>query len=90
VVLEAWAYGAKVVATRTQGPSELITDQRDGLLVEIGDVDAMSEAMYTLLGPHGGPAQSLADAGRERVETTFSESAITTRYQELYDRLTLG
>lgn len=49
-VLEAMAAGRAVIATRPGGPSELVTDGVDGLLVPCGDVTALGLAMRRLAG----------------------------------------
>lgn len=50
VLLEAMAHGLAVVSTRCPtGPSSLITDQVNGLLVPCGDVHKLSEAIDLLI-----------------------------------------
>jgi len=49
-IAEAMAAGAAVVATQTEGASEIVEDQTTGLLVPIGNVEQMAEAMLRLLG----------------------------------------
>ena len=49
VILEAWACGTPVVATRQGGPAELIRDGQNGLLAEPGDPDALARALDRLL-----------------------------------------
>jgi len=46
---EAMAAGAPVVATETEGARELIQSGETGLLVSIGDVDKLAEAVLQLL-----------------------------------------
>ena len=47
--LEAMACGVPPIATRVGGVPELITDGKNGLLFEIGDVDGMAAAAVALL-----------------------------------------
>jgi glycogen(starch) synthase len=44
-VVEALAVGTPVIATRTGGVAEVVRDGENGLLVEPGDVDALSAAI---------------------------------------------
>lgn len=48
-IVEAMAAGTAVVATRTEGAQEIIGDGETGLLVPIGDVDQIAEAVGQLL-----------------------------------------
>ncbi|MRX72998.1 glycosyltransferase [Bacillus lacus] len=52
VVIEAMAMGVPVISTNcpTGGPAELIDDGVNGLLVPVGDLDAMIEAMCKVAG----------------------------------------
>jgi len=52
VVLEAFACGVPVVASRLEGISEAVAHRRTGLLVEPGDVVSLSSAIEELLGDH--------------------------------------
>jgi glycosyltransferase involved in cell wall biosynthesis len=45
VVVEALAVGTPVIATRTGGVGEVLTDGENGLVVEPGDVDALTAAI---------------------------------------------
>ena len=73
--LEASASGLPVIATRCGGPEEIIEHLVTGLLVPVGDVSAMAEAMETLLGD-GERAARMGEAGRELVAQRFSPAAI--------------
>lgn len=48
VVVEAMALGRPVIAAGAGGPTEVVTDGHDGLLVTPGDVDALATAMVQL------------------------------------------
>ena len=49
VTVEAMACGCAVVATRSGASSEIITDTRDGILVEPGSHEALADAVRDLL-----------------------------------------
>ena len=65
VFIEAMASGRPSIATRCGGP-ETILDADTGLLVDVGDVGALAEAMTTLFSGRGGFA-------RERIVARFRE-----------------
>src|SRR5262249_26922305 len=48
-IAEAMASGTPVVATRTDGAQEVVSDQQSGLLVPIGDVDQLARSIVELL-----------------------------------------
>lgn len=67
VVTEAMACGTAVVATDCRsGPSEIITNRIDGILVPTNNADALSEAIMELL-QHEGLRENLARQGQLRV-----------------------
>lgn len=49
-MVEALACGVPVVATATEGAREVVEDGVNGLLVPVGDVHALAEAVVSLLG----------------------------------------
>ena len=73
--LEASASGLPVVATRCGGPEEIVEHDVTGLLVPVGDVSAMAEAMEKLLGD-GERAARMGKAGRHLVAQRFSPVVI--------------
>ena len=83
VILEAWQAGVPVVATRSEGPSWYMSDEEDGLLVDIDDLDGFVEALNRL---RNGPslANALVVGGRKRLEETFSRDRIVDQYMELF------
>ena len=87
VVLEAWAHGLPVVATRSAGPMELMRHEYDGLLVQVGDPGALADAMQVVLQADAHWRDALGRAGRAEVETRHSRSAVVAAYLGLYARL---
>ncbi len=49
VLLEAMAFGTPVIAAAADGPSEMVTDEKNGLLVPTADSTALANAMKRLL-----------------------------------------
>ena len=84
VVLEAMAQARPVVATAVGGTPELVVDGETGILVPADDVNALAEALGTVLGDRV-LADRLGEAGRGRATTEFSLSRMTERILRLYE-----
>jgi L-malate glycosyltransferase len=84
--LEAMACETPAIATRVGGVPELITDNVDGLLFPIGDVDAMAEASIALLrDPERHDA--MRKAARKTAQDRFCSTRILPRYIAFYESL---
>ena len=83
-VLEAMAAGKPVVATAVGGTSEAVVEAVTGVLVPVGDVDALAGALDALLADPK-LARALGVAGRRRVTERFSEQETAERVLALYD-----
>jgi len=82
-MLEAMACGLPVVASRIGGIPEVVDDGVQGLLVPVGDVDALAAALARYALDAGLRAQH-GRAARARVEERFSMRAMLAAYGELY------
>jgi phosphatidylinositol alpha-mannosyltransferase len=84
VLLEAMAAGTPIVASAIEGYQNVARGDREALLVEAGDVDALRNALRRTLDD---PAvrRRLVAAGRERA-AEFSMGRLARRYLELYER----
>lgn len=85
VVLEAMALDTPIVATRTQGPSEIL-DADMAYLCEVGDERALAEAMAAAAGDYAGRRRRAA-AALERYCGRYSAEAVIPRYEKLYEKL---
>ena len=81
MVLEAWSARCPVIAAASQGPTELITQDRDGLLVDNDSPEALGRGIQTLLDDPD-RAKRLADNGRDRYETGFAEAPVVARWRD--------
>lgn len=83
-LLEAMARGLPVIATRVGGTPEVIEHGVTGLLVPVGDPNAMAKAIAEIvLNP--GLGRRLGQKGRERVEQSFDVRSMLRAYEALYD-----
>jgi glycosyltransferase involved in cell wall biosynthesis len=85
VALEALAARTPLVATSVRGVRELLTDDRDSLLVPDGDADALAAALRRVL-EDAELAARLTDAGTELV-APYTEERMVSAYLETYERL---
>lgn len=75
VSLEARATGRPVVATRTVGMEDFMTDGRDVSLVDTGDPDALATETLRLLRDRKA-AEEMGRGGRTQVEDHFTTTAL--------------
>ena len=86
VVIQAWAHGLPVVAAASQGPSALIREGEDGLLVPIDDDVALAKAVQSLL-DDSDLRRRLAARGILRVAMEFSQAAVVHHWRNLFSDL---
>jgi len=82
-IAEAMASGKAVIATETDGACEIIEHEVNGLLVPVGDINAISNSMTELI-KNKELRATLGQNGRERVQQKFSLEHMIDRTEELY------
>ena len=82
VLLEAWLAGTPVVASKVGRIDQIITDGKDGLLVDYGDERGLSTAILSLW-RNSALRAALALEGRNTVEKRFSISDCTAKLENL-------
>lgn len=90
VILEGWAHRLPVIATRTAGPLDLVTEEENGLLVEIGNPAALAARITALVKAGPEDWRYLAENGRRSVAQHHSEEAVVKAYLALYAGLRPG
>ena len=83
VIAEAMAAGTAVVATETEGAKEVLEDQRTGLLVPIGDVGRIAEAVATLLAD-AEKRREMGARAKEIASTKFSLKRMVDEIERIY------
>lgn len=85
-ILEAWAAGLPVIATRVGGIPRLIDDGQTGILIDSGDVAGLTSALHEVL-TNSEEAHRIGEAGRQRAETDFDTRRMAGDYQRHYLQL---
>jgi glycosyltransferase involved in cell wall biosynthesis len=83
VALEAMACGKPVIASRASGFAEIVTDQENGRLVPVGDVDALRASIEEMLAADLRVYGQAANTAAEK----FSWDRIAARYHQLIAKL---
>jgi len=86
VILEAMAMAKPVIATDVGGNPELVVQGATGLLVPVGDTQALSAAMETLL-TSSEIASEMGLAARRVIEERFSIDRMVSLTLGLYEKL---
>ncbi len=75
-----------VIATTSGSIAEVVRDGETGLLVAPGDEDALADAMIRL-GSDGALQQRLGRAGRQFIESTYSNEIIARKMYDFFNTL---
>ena len=86
VIAEAMASGAAVVSTATEGAREVVAEGETGLLVPVGAVDEMANAITSLLSDDK-LRREFAQRGQKRVAELFSVDRMVDETERLYESL---
>jgi len=79
VVVESWAQQRPLIAAASAGPTWLVSDNEDGLLVPIDDSTALAERINRLVADPA-LAERLVEAGYRTYRERFSREAVTAEY----------
>jgi len=86
-LIEAYALGVPVVASRMGGIPSIVVDGQTGFLFPAGDDHALVEAIRRL-GADPDRVRAMGQAARQRVEAHYTPDAFYTRLMEIYARQT--
>ena len=86
VIVQAMASGKPVIATNGGGVPEIIVDRESGILVPMGDAQAMANAICSLIA-NPVAATALAQAGLKRVQERFTISVTVDKLTSVYEEL---
>ena len=82
-VVEQLACGIPVVAYRVPGPTEILEDLDESLLIESGDIESLSKKVVEILNMSESEYQKLALRCKERAKV-YSMQKIATQFMEVY------
>jgi glycosyltransferase involved in cell wall biosynthesis len=83
-MVEAMACGTAVVATNTQGTSEIIEHGATGILVPVGDSSMMAAAIQNLLSDND-LRRALGDAGSAAVRARYDVTRMVSETEKIYE-----
>jgi len=86
VLVEAMAAGVPVVATRCEGPEDIVENNVSGILVPVKDSEALSKAVLFLL-KNREKTNEMISTAKKRVEKLFNVYLQTKRIESIYDDL---
>ena len=85
-ILEAQATGLPVISTKVGGIPELVTNNKNGLLVEPANSEQLTEEIMILL-KNPKFAEELGKRARQLIEEKFAWSLITNEVVDLYSKI---
>ncbi|PYS25331.1 MAG: hypothetical protein DMF72_02065 [Acidobacteria bacterium] len=88
-IVEAMAAGVPVIATASEGAREIIDASQTGLLVPIGDVEAMAKAVTSLLDDIS-ERERLSQNAETAVRERFSLDQMVTKTEKIYAEVVAG
>jgi glycosyltransferase involved in cell wall biosynthesis len=88
-VMESLACGVPVIAFKLGGIPEMLSDEKEGYLVENIEAENLAEKIYKIIALKENnfqDYQDLKDNARKKVIQNFSEEVIVKKYKELYKK----
>ena len=88
-VVEQLACGIPVVAYRVPGPTEILEELDESLLIESGDIEALTKKVVEILNMSDSDYQELAGRCKERAKV-YSMRKVAEQFLELYEKTING
>lgn len=85
-IAEAMAIGLPVIATRTSGSEDIITDKEDGLIIETKNVSQLVESVKLLISDDK-LRSSISIKARAKIANKFDIEKVVDKYYQLYTSL---
>jgi len=83
-VLEAFAHGKPVIATRVGGIPDMVTPGSEGLLVDAGDAGGLAQALIAAWRSPDDEWRLRGQAARERFQRDYACESVVARVESLY------
>ena len=90
VVVEAFCRGRAVIGTDAGGIPDLVRDDANGLLVPVGDADALAAALVRVLSDRGLAERLGKSAHASAAAWAASPEEFAARFRELVDAVLTG
>jgi glycosyltransferase involved in cell wall biosynthesis len=88
-VLEAYACGKPIVASRVSGLKDLVIDEETGLLFEPGNVKQLAKSIFNLLNGND-VARKMGLKGKNFVRENFAIEKVVERLEKVYEEVVKG
>jgi len=88
-VLEAYACGKPVIASKVGGVMDLVIEGVTGLLFEPGDVTQLAKSIFLLLDNHE-KAEDMGMKGKQFVKENFSIEKVVEKLEKVYEEVVEG
>jgi glycosyltransferase involved in cell wall biosynthesis len=88
-VLEAYACGKPVVASKVGGLKDLVKDGETGLLFEPGNVEQLAKSIFNLLNGND-IAKKMGLKGKNFVRESFTIEKVVERLEKVYEEVVEG
>ncbi len=85
-ILEAMSCGLPIVSTNANGIVDIVEHKKQGILVDVGDVDALAQGILSLLA-NASLTENMGQAARKHVVENFSLENLTRRHEDVYKQL---
>jgi starch synthase len=86
VILESWAAGTPVLASRTTGTTHLIEEGKTGLLFDLESPGEFIKKADSLL-TNSQQSQRITEHGLNQVQKLYNSATVGRKFEELYRRL---
>ena len=86
VILEAWAQGKAIIASRVGGVPDMVDNGQNGILYEWGDVDELASSISRVLDSPG-LAAKIGEAGRSTANARYRWSSVAERIEAMYSEV---
>jgi len=88
-LMEACAIGLPSISTNVSGAAEMISDEKNGYIVPIDEVDKLKEAMLTMMEKSSKELQEFSDMSKKRIIGICDPHIITDKWEKLMKDLVI-
>ncbi len=89
VMVDAWAARRPLIAAAAQGPKAYVETERNGLLVDIDDIDGLANAIKRVISEQH-LRETIVTGGRNTYDSMFTKAAFTRDSLAFYERVIRG